>query len=60
MTEHPKAIMAYLTEPKYREYILNVGGDDGVYQRVQLTELQLSRLVDEGAGMLRGYLEERA
>lgn len=52
--------MAYLTEPKYREYILNVGGEDGVYQRVQLTELQLSRLVDEGAGMLRGYLEERA
>ncbi|WP_425991333.1 hypothetical protein [Afipia sp. DC4300-2b1] len=60
MSEHPKAKMIYLTEPKYREYILNVGGEDGVYQRVQLTELQLSRLVDEGAGMLRGYLEERA
>lgn len=60
MSDYPKAKLAYLTEPKYREYILNVGGEDGVYQRVQITELQLSGLVDDGAGMLRRYLEERA
>lgn len=60
MSDHPKAKMAYLTEPKYREYILNVGGEDGVYQRVQLTELQLAQLIEKGANMLRGYLEERA
>lgn len=60
MSDYPQAKLAYLTEPKYREFILNVGGEDGVYQRVQLSPTQLAKLVSDGAHMMRGYVEERA
>jgi hypothetical protein len=51
MTDHPKAKLAFMTQPSPGMFILNLDLGDEL-SRVELSREQLSNIVADGAGMI--------